>query len=215
LRAFVKNLTWHARVIDFDRDLLVPGFARVLIDFVFDRELGPTQALKRKLNSTSMRTQKRTRSSLAEEVDPAAFNLFDLLETASTPSGRCTTAIVHILEGGVISKIGSRHLQPYPFPLHITAPITVVGGLETCSRFLGVAAAEQEDLGAAIRAAIKNRVELLPRGGQQDDVWTPDESFSWLRFLTPDEYAAEVGALQVALETRRDPYKDAPAVYLP
>jgi hypothetical protein len=36
---------------------------------------------------------------------------------------------------------------------------------------------------------------------------------SWLRVLTPEEYLAEVGPEQVALETKVDPYSGPPAVY--
>ncbi len=36
---------------------------------------------------------------------------------------------------------------------------------------------------------------------------------SWLRILTPEEYLAEVGPEQVALETKADPYSGSPAVY--
>jgi hypothetical protein len=105
--------------------------------------------------------------------------------------------------------------------------ITVVGGAAEFRAALRLAPdASWERFASALDEAIKldTQVGLAAVPLALMEFWTrmcyqlgEDISSAWrkrLRFLSPAEYEAEVGVAQVALETKADPYRGAPAVYL-
>jgi hypothetical protein len=79
--------------------------------------------------------------------------------------------------------------------------ITIVGGDEAIRMALGLPpTASPEELW--------DDLDSRDRAGTGRSCW-----YQYMRFLTPEEYLAEVGAEQVALETQEDP-TGPPAVYL-
>lgn len=102
-------------------------------------------------------------------------------------------------------------------PRKLTTPrITVVGGAYELRTVVGLPskATDEEFCTALDRIALG----MMDAKGWADYLGLPRHSICarWrqhLRFLSPSEYAAEVGAAQAALETQRDPYGP-PAVYI-
>lgn len=94
---------------------------------------------------------------------------------------------------------------------------TVVGGGQECRTAMKLSPnASQNDLYAALAThAIAKSFHIewpLRKKYKQRDVlpWIRRQ----IRFLTPDEYEAEVGSHQFALETKPNPYEGPPAVFI-
>lgn len=96
--------------------------------------------------------------------------------------------------------------------------ITVIGGVRECRAAIGLAPTASRD---DFHAALDEAVLAFTRGPDWPERYylrpPPEMGAKWrsrLRFITPAEYAAEVGAEQHALETKYDPYRGPPARYL-
>jgi hypothetical protein len=109
---------------------------------------------------------------------------------------------VHLLHG----KGGRWDVQPLEKrrPLDQPLVVIIVGGAAEIRQMMKLPpTASEDELYAALDAA---------------DMCSEGRNLSWGRYIhlvTPQEYLAEVGAEQVALETKVDPYSGPPAVYLP
>jgi hypothetical protein len=106
-------------------------------------------------------------------------------------------AIVHLLNGDGTSRQSLRPLLSVLRCLIIySSQVTVVGGSDACCLALGL-----------LEGPITHDMmldELFSCLGDADiDLQCPREA---CRFISPAEYAAEVGAMQVAIETRDGPF---------
>lgn len=95
---------------------------------------------------------------------------------------------------------------PFQFKDNRPAQVTVVGGTEECRVAAGLPA-------TASQAEFYSELEL--KAALQVYVTPGYRSIrSCIRFVTPDEYAAEVGAEQHAFETKVDSYTGPPVAYI-
>jgi hypothetical protein len=88
--------------------------------------------------------------------------------------------------------------------------LTVVGGEQEFRRAIGVD--EQASADAVNHAVHTAASYYCSKNGCWEDV---AEWCSAIRTVSPEEYAQEVGEVQVARETRSNPYIGVPVVYLP
>lgn len=146
--------------------------------------------------------------------------------SSSTPPGEL---VVHLLrsdsgapslpdaEANVMVQLAGLPFEPQYCDLDRTTHITVVGGAQECRAVVGLFPfATQGEFYAAL--------ERTALGQPHIRLWAQHKSLplaavgvhlrEHLRFISPAEYKAEVGAEQVALETRRDPWSGPPAVHI-
>jgi hypothetical protein len=94
--------------------------------------------------------------------------------------------------------------------------VTVVGGAEEIRRSLSLPMCAGEE---AVLKAIERLAESQPVKNGRDAQFNfyPPSRFKSFRCISPEQYAAEVGEVQAALETRLDPYTctGASATYVP
>jgi hypothetical protein len=135
---------------------------------------------------------------------------------------RNTEVTIHLLGGEGTLHSGTSVM--FVAPLRVT----IVGGREEICRSLGITVdVEQQDLVAAVERATRAHLDAAKERHKQCPGHAQHAAAGFecgadlpttivsLRLLSPQEYAAEVGETQVALETKANPYTGAPAVYLP
>jgi hypothetical protein len=107
-------------------------------------------------------------------------------------------------------------LNAHDWYRNVSTRFTFVGGSDEWRASLGLGpGASWDDFAYAVDEVMARDAEVerwklyWSELGDINKLWRKH-----LRFLTPEEYEAEVGAAQVALETKVDPYIGPPAVYL-
>lgn len=123
--------------------------------------------------------------------------------------------VLHLLRSDTLNPSRSSHKAsiltqilrlPFQFKIDRPAQVTVVGGTEECRIAAGLlATASQAEFYSELE--LKAALEVYVTPGYRS-------IRSCIRFVTPDEYAAEVGVEQLAFETKVDPYTGPPVAYI-